>query len=48
MIGYYVHHHGSGHLHRALSVAQRVGGLARRLADLTPALAEADVEVIVA
>ena len=25
MIGYYVHHHGSGHRHRALAVARHLG-----------------------
>jgi hypothetical protein len=29
MIGYYIHHHGNGHLHRALSVAPPQPTLAR-------------------
>lgn len=34
MIGYYIHHHGSGHLHRALSVAPHLPDLVTGLSSL--------------
>lgn len=37
MIGYYVHHHGSGHRHRALAVAERLDGEITLLGSLGPA-----------
>ncbi|WP_414938202.1 glycosyltransferase [Amycolatopsis sp. cmx-11-51] len=39
MIAFYVHHHGSGHLHRAVTIAQALGGKAIGLSSL-PAPAE--------
>ena len=35
MIGYYVHHHGSGHLHRALSVARAAARQGREVTGLS-------------
>ena len=37
MIGYYVHHHGSGHRHRALAIAQHLGRSITLLGSLGPA-----------
>ena len=35
MIGYYVHHHGTGHLHRALTVAPHLPGPVTGLSSLS-------------
>ena len=37
MIGYYVHHHGSGHRHRALAIASHLGDAVTLLGSLGPA-----------